>query len=255
MRLTVLYNIFNYVEIEIGGQIIDKQYGEWMALWCELSMIDTTPLQALIGGQGMDTKLCSVPLQFWFCRNIGLALPLVALQYHDVTLEVNFRPLAQMYSFIGSSYGTSIFYNMTSDGTNVVKVYKPYSSALDLTQLDVEAHIIHFPDGTTYFINPTTAVSSGDGSLATPWLLNVTQNVPAIYTNASTYITPNGVIDMSANPQISEIRLYVDYIYLSQDFKENNNMTGLFYEDSLCIKKVYDDGATIYQFKKCSVVE
>jgi hypothetical protein len=155
-----------------------------------------------------------IPFQFWFCRNIGLALPLIALQYHDVSLEVNFRQLSQMYSFLGDTYGTSIFYNMTSDGTNVVKVYKPYTSALDLSQLDVEAHIIHFPDGNTYFINPTTAVSGGDGSLATPWLLNITQNVPAIYTYSSVYITPNGVIDMTANPQISEIRLYVDYIYL-----------------------------------------
>ena len=48
-------------------------------------------------------KLLYIPLQFWFCRNIGLALPLIALQYHDVELEVNFRPLNQMYTF-GQNY-------------------------------------------------------------------------------------------------------------------------------------------------------
>ena len=31
-----------------------------------------------------------VPLQFWFCRNPGLALPLIALQYHEVKLNVSF---------------------------------------------------------------------------------------------------------------------------------------------------------------------
>lgn len=213
--------ILSYADILIGKQLIDRQYGEWMEIWTELTQHESKK-------RGLDLMLnrnstledkpgpltVYIPLQFWFCRNIGLALPLVALQYHDITLEVNFRPLSQMYTFISNTYGTSIFYNMTSDGTNVVKVYKPYASALDLSQLDVEAQVIYFPDGTTYFINPTTAVSSGDGSLATPWLLNVTQNVPAIYTNASAYIKPNGVINVTSTTQITEVRLYVDYIYL-----------------------------------------
>lgn len=215
------HGILNYADILIGKQLIDRQYGEWMEIWTELTQSESKK-------RGLDLMLnrnntiednagsltLYIPFQFWFCRNIGLALPLVALQYHDVSLEVNFRPLSQMYTFLGDTYGTSIFYNMTSDGTNVIKVYKPYSSALDLSQLDVEAHIIHFPDGNTYFIDPTTAVSAGDGSFATPWLLNMTQNIPIGYTNTSAYITPNGVIDTTINTQISEIRLYVDYIYL-----------------------------------------
>ena len=32
-----------------------------------------------------------IPLQFWFCRNAGMALPLIALQYHDVVLNLDFR--------------------------------------------------------------------------------------------------------------------------------------------------------------------
>jgi hypothetical protein len=37
-----------------------------------------------------------VPLQFWFCRNPGLALPLIALQYHEVKLNVQFEPINAM---------------------------------------------------------------------------------------------------------------------------------------------------------------
>ena len=33
------------------------------------------------------------PLQFWFCRNIGLALPLIALQYNEVTFEIKINKL------------------------------------------------------------------------------------------------------------------------------------------------------------------
>jgi hypothetical protein len=41
-------------------------------------------------------KFATVPLQFWFCRNPGLALPLIALQYHEVKVKINFAPLAEL---------------------------------------------------------------------------------------------------------------------------------------------------------------
>ena len=92
------FQLLDYVEVEIGGQVIDKQYGEWMAVWCDLTH---TLDQAIMLGQmvdGYDTpslpnfsfKRLRVPLQFWFCRNAGLALPLIALQYHEVKFNVQF---------------------------------------------------------------------------------------------------------------------------------------------------------------------
>jgi hypothetical protein len=45
-----------------------------------------------------------VPLQFWFNRNNGLALPLIALQYHDVRITIDFRPAAQC---VNTVYGGS----------------------------------------------------------------------------------------------------------------------------------------------------
>jgi hypothetical protein len=37
-----------------------------------------------------------IPLEFWFCRNPGLALPLIALQYHEVKVNLEFRPLSEL---------------------------------------------------------------------------------------------------------------------------------------------------------------
>ena len=95
------------VTLEIGGQQIDKHYQEWLQMWAEL----TTPESKAAGYKyltgGFTNKLIPagdgvtltaynpntlqqsvmVPLQFWFCRNPGLALPLIALQYHEVKLE------------------------------------------------------------------------------------------------------------------------------------------------------------------------
>ena len=81
------------VECEVGGQVIDKQYGHWMHLWTDLT--HDTDKAALLGkcGKGTDGN-CYVPLQFWFCRNPGLALPLIALQYHEVKLNVSFSKTA-----------------------------------------------------------------------------------------------------------------------------------------------------------------
>ena len=81
------------VQLQIGGQEIDKQYGHWMMAWHELtasanmrtvgdSMWDKT---SVTGSQKLY-----VPLMFWFCRDNGLALPLIALQYHPVNLKVKF---------------------------------------------------------------------------------------------------------------------------------------------------------------------
>ena len=75
------------VEVEIGGQLIDRQYADWMYIWNELSL----PAGKKDGFEKMinDGDLY-VPLEFWFCRNIGLALPLIALQYHEVKLNIEF---------------------------------------------------------------------------------------------------------------------------------------------------------------------
>jgi len=89
------------VEIEIGGQRIDKHYREWNQIWSEL----TTPVSKsegfkymtggfnnnLVSGSatyGTNQQSIQYPLNFWFCRNPGLALPLIALQYHEVQLKI-----------------------------------------------------------------------------------------------------------------------------------------------------------------------
>jgi hypothetical protein len=115
------------VEVEIGGQRIDRQYGDWMHIWNQLTMTseqqrgyykmigNTTQLTYITdpdfadvdgpcGGADVPAQVCAprnslpettlyVPLQFWYCRNPGLALPLIALQYHEVKINLDLRPI------------------------------------------------------------------------------------------------------------------------------------------------------------------
>jgi hypothetical protein len=110
----------NNVEIEIGGQRIDKHYSHWMYIWNELSL----PLgkrdgyNAMVGHKAtvgaanyLDSNLRAtatstqlwVPLEFWFCRNVGLALPLIALQYHEVKINIEFEQKANCLVGVGAS--------------------------------------------------------------------------------------------------------------------------------------------------------
>lgn len=93
------FHLIDFVEIEIGGQLIDRHYGEWLDIWTQLTyskekyeqlltMVNTS-IESSSDREDYDKKVkVYVPLQFWFCRNPGLALPLIALQHHEVKLNI-----------------------------------------------------------------------------------------------------------------------------------------------------------------------
>jgi len=118
------HRLIKQVEVEIGGQRIDRQYGDWMQIWTQLSTEAglIRALEACVGNThdlvlmkratgialdstctssettiscvpraGTPAKTLYIPLQFWFCRNPGLAIPLIALQYHEVRINVDFE--------------------------------------------------------------------------------------------------------------------------------------------------------------------
>ena len=118
------HRLIKQIELEIGGQRIDRQYGDWMQIWTQLSTEAgvVKSLDSLLGNThdlvllkqagalaldgtcagsettvsclsraGTPMKTLYVPLQFWFCRNPGLAIPLIALQYHEVRINVDFE--------------------------------------------------------------------------------------------------------------------------------------------------------------------
>lgn len=111
--------LIRYVELEIGGQRIDKHYGDWLHIWNELSqtpghqegyanMVGNVPAltQVYKGGDSTDSTAIPdvtlyIPLEFFFCRNPGLALPLIALQYHEVKINLEFRDARECYWAVG----------------------------------------------------------------------------------------------------------------------------------------------------------
>jgi hypothetical protein len=116
------------IQLTIGGSEIDKVWGTWLDLWYELT--HTTEQEkgyrAMIGdvddlvvpkGRVSSTDTSEVvlpeytlyvPLQFWFNRNTGLALPLIALQYHEVRLNIELESASKLLCQSGASPVTGV---------------------------------------------------------------------------------------------------------------------------------------------------
>ena len=154
------YNQFDSVELEIGGQLIDKHYGHWLAAWAQLTEVNPTgetvaigqPIatetwtlfqkMALAGGvtgtSGVHSTASShfIPLQFWFCRNPGLALPLIALQYHEVKLYLNWNSVA----LSGTTPVTSVWCDYIYLDTDERRRFAQVSHEYLIEQVQYESH-------------------------------------------------------------------------------------------------------------------
>jgi hypothetical protein len=106
------------VEVSVGGSKIDKHYGTWMDIWYELSragdhdrgydkLIGNVPELTTWDTTTKQAYTMHIPLQFWFCRNSGLALPLIALQYHEVVLNFEFAEAQDCVVHEESSFNAS----------------------------------------------------------------------------------------------------------------------------------------------------
>ena len=154
------------VEVEIGGQRIDRQYGDWMHIWNQLTLSKeqergyykmvgntsqltfiTDPSFANIDGpcdSDAPRQVCAprnalpettlyVPFQFWYCRNPGLALPLIALQYHEVKINLDIRPIDEMLWAV-----SSLSCEAVGAGTVGAKVTAAYNQSLVAASLYVD---------------------------------------------------------------------------------------------------------------------
>jgi hypothetical protein len=104
------------IEVEIGGQVIDKHNGDWLEIWSQLTLSAghrhgyyemigqdrtdalgrPTGLQRNIHGSFTRGRKIYIPLQFWFCRNTSASLPLLALRFHEIVINVEFANIYEL---------------------------------------------------------------------------------------------------------------------------------------------------------------
>ena len=99
--------IIDQIDIKIGNQVIDRHTGDWMIVFNKIfnneyqkinydKMIGNIPEIYVFDDEIKNEYKLIIPLQFWFCRHNGIALPLVALRYHDVMLTLKYKELSQL---------------------------------------------------------------------------------------------------------------------------------------------------------------
>lgn len=125
-------NIIYKTQLTIGGEKIDEQYGQWMNVWNQLTLTDgkRKNYDVIIGntaninnltrssdyqgdievnnfpnGPSIPATRLYIPFQFAFCLNPGLAIPLISLQYHFVTINIEFTPVNDWYYFVPNFSG------------------------------------------------------------------------------------------------------------------------------------------------------
>lgn len=113
------YALVQEVSIEIGGKLIDKQYGEWLYLWSQVTCKQSDALNKMIGNvkqmfnfsNGKKGYELYIPLEFWFNKYCGLSLPIVALASSDVKISIKFRKLEECIR-IGPTHSIEVIDNI-----------------------------------------------------------------------------------------------------------------------------------------------
>ena len=100
------HSIIKNIDFLIGGEIIDSIDGDWLDIYSQFYLEEGKKegySEMIKKNKSFDNYTYNdkinlfIPLPFWFCRNIGSSLPLVALQYHDVVVNVQLRPLKECF--------------------------------------------------------------------------------------------------------------------------------------------------------------
>jgi hypothetical protein len=132
--------LIKYVSVEIGAQQIDEQYGQWMDIWSELNLNEsqTNGFGKMVGknyngAQWQPYDVSSepgsrlfIPLQFWFCRNPGLAIPLIALQYHEVRLKITFEKFENLVVAVTNGVYQRVTFQNTLPQFRSFQMYDTY---------------------------------------------------------------------------------------------------------------------------------
>jgi hypothetical protein len=161
------YAIIDYIEIEIGNQIISKQWGEWMAVLEELNWNNfNSSIDEYIGNtpdlttyqylnKNFNSKTLYIPLWFWFCNNAGSALPLLCLEYMTIRFNIqlnNFQNCGIFsptnYIYIESYFGNGILGEPLIQISNQGVAWAEFDS-IDIGEYDdetlkVKNHILYY---------------------------------------------------------------------------------------------------------------
>lgn len=210
--------LINFIEIEIGGTIIERHYGDWLNIWNEIT-VSTGHKSAYNKMIGNISELTSyskikklyklyIPLSFWFCQDTGLALPLIALAHNDVKIHVEFNNVEKCYTISPSYYITiNESFCLFSPGEIFYQNYQNSKIVGEFISYDPISQKLYYNPQKGKFVVGTTA---NDTNLV----------LTGITSNYTVNIQPNSVVVRDEDyfkfnkPSLVNAYLIINYIYL-----------------------------------------
>jgi hypothetical protein len=208
------FAIINKVELEIGGKIIDHIWSDWLNVWYELTQrADKRSLNEMIGNNsknrtlynGHGSYMLHVPIPFYFCKYPGLALPLIALNYSDVKINVEFNNLLDVL-IVGPTHYIVINENVVNFDT-----FEIISQTVN--NVTIYAKFIKYDEflNRLYYIKINSSTTFVSGTSIVGVITKYTVMPNSVEVNYISKI--NSVINFSSIT-LGSTFLYVDYIYL-----------------------------------------
>lgn len=139
--------LIEYARFYIGGQLIDEQTGDFMQIHTDMYDDDYNKL-CLIGMDGylncpqkkIDSQYIYVPLKFWFCDKLKKSLPIIALQYHEIELEIKIRDWENCYHILKQyTDSAEVDYYVPNYGVNPLPIQSIIDVRLDCNYIYVDS--------------------------------------------------------------------------------------------------------------------
>ena len=237
-------------QIEIGGKVIQRLTGEWINIWYELTNFDKNPsgkqvqnhkrgIEVMVGNIPSLQKFSSskssvsmtIPIPFWFTRSPGTALPLNAINYNEVKINIQLQSLDSLLIY-GPTHSITIvepfvlfapyeyiYQNDTSVG--IFFYYDRNTKTLYYNKLKGSFLMVNMQSTTDVYQTPTLNVAKEYLSSNS----NLIRNKRGYFCTPNSNETSTNLV-FKPNYNISSANLQVNYIYLENEerkFFYNNN--------------------------------
>jgi hypothetical protein len=213
-------SIIRYVDLEISGILIERNYGDWLNIWYELTTTlgKKKSFTKMIGdidlltdySNGKKSYSLNIPLNFWFCQDSGLALPLVSMIHNDIKIHVEFNDFDLCFKQSPTHY---------INVNDTICLFKPNEIIQQTYNSNtVSGRFVYFD-----FVNQNIYYNKIKGDFVIP--TSASQKIPIIgqeslyetNINVTTTVVKDESYFRFNNPSIIESYLLVNYIYLDND--------------------------------------
>lgn len=213
--------IIKYVDLEIGGILVERNFNDWLNIWYELTTTQgkKDAYNKMIGNidiltnytNGKKSYGLNIPLNFWFCQDSGLALPLVAMIHNDIKLQIEFNDFDSVFNESPTNYITVVEpFCLFKKGELIKQNVNGILAIGEFVYFDIVNQFIYYNKLDGNFLVP---INSNDQNYA------IIGSITLFVTN----IVPSSLVVIDEpyfrfnTPSILEAYLLVNYIYLDNE--------------------------------------